>query len=248
MDRSSPTALPFAQHRVAPSDFPIRARRAKLVGVISSPPQREADLRLRSSDGPMRTRVWWPLTPGAGTGLLLFFADSRVGELPWLRDLATAARVVVVAAPCADDPDAVVRASLREGVTALEWAADHARQLEADPRRLFVGGIRMGAALANAVAAEVAEADWPRIARQLLIPLDAPCPDVPRLRSSAPFTAVTFDGPRCRLAAGDEELRYAAGIDVADVAASLRDRRRFADGAGRQRGIPAADVAGVGED
>jgi len=186
--------------------------------VISSPPQREADLRLRSSGGPMRTRVWWPAAGSPGTGLLLFFAD---GDLPWLRELATGAQTVVVAAPCAPHADAVVRASLRDAMTALEWAADHADQLEADPQRLFVGGIRMGAALANAAAAEAGFRGWPVIARQLLIPLDVPCPDVPRSAAAAPFTAVTFGGASWPLGAGDEELRHGGEIDVPDVARSL---------------------------
>jgi hypothetical protein len=222
MDRSPRAALPFAQHRVAPSDFPDRGRARMLAGVISSPSQREADLRLRSGAGPMRTRVWWPASQGAGTGLLLFFADAQVGDLPWLRELATGAQVVVVAAPCAHDEDAVVRASLREAMTALEWAADHAPQLEADPRRLFVGGIGMGAALANAAAAEAGAGGWPAIARQLLIPLDVPCPDVPRSTAAAPFTVVTFGGPSWPLGSGDEELRQDGEVDVADVARSLR--------------------------
>jgi len=193
-----------------------------LAGVISSPPQREADLRLRSTAGPMRTRVWWPAARSADTGLLLFFADARVGDVPWLPELASAAQLVVVAAPCAHDADAVVRTSLNEGMTALQWAADHAGQLEADPRRLMVGGIGMGAALANAAAAEAGAFNWPTIARQLLIPLDVACPDVPRSPGAAPFTAVTSGGEPWPLGPGGEELRHAGDVDVAAVARSLR--------------------------
>ena len=103
--------------------------------MLAPPPQRVADLRLRSSDGPMRTRVWWPASREAGmpTGLLLFFVDAAVGEQDWLRELATEAQVVIVAAPCAQDSDAIVRARVRDGTAALEWAAEHAGQLEADP-------------------------------------------------------------------------------------------------------------------
>ncbi len=86
--------------------------------MLASPPQRVADLRLRSSDGPMRTRVWWPLSHHAGVpvGLLLFFVDAAMGEQDWLRELATEAQVVVVAAPCAQDPDAIVGLRLRDGM------------------------------------------------------------------------------------------------------------------------------------
>jgi alpha/beta hydrolase family protein len=196
---------------------------AQAGGVISSPPQREADLRLRSNAGPMRTRVWWPAASGPGTGLLLFLSDPRLGELPWLRELATTARIVVVAAPCAHDEDAVVRASLREAMTALEWAADHAAQLEADPGRLIVGGIGMGAALANAAAAEAGARAWPCVARQLLIPLGVPCPDVPRSPAAAPFTVVTGDDDPWPLGPGDEQL-FHEEIDVIDLARSLTAR------------------------
>ena len=135
--------------------------------------QRVADLRLRSSAGPTRTRVWWPVAPddGVPTGLLLFFVDATV-DAPWLRELASLAQLVVVAAPCAHGPDAVVRASRRDAAIALEWAADHAHQLEADRGRLFVGGIGIGAALAEAAVAEADEQGWPPLAGRILIPLD----------------------------------------------------------------------------
>jgi hypothetical protein len=44
-------------------------------------PRRDADLRLRTSAGPLRTRVWWPDSPepGHAYGLLMFFADARLG-------------------------------------------------------------------------------------------------------------------------------------------------------------------------
>ena len=144
--------------------------------MLAPPPQRVADLRLRSSDGPMRTRVWWPASREAGlpTGLLLFFVDAAVGEQDWLRELATEAQVVIVAAPCAQDSDAIVRARVRDGTAALEWAAEHAGQLEADPGRLFVGGIGLGAELADATAAEADACGWPEITRRLLIAPELP--------------------------------------------------------------------------
>jgi acetyl esterase/lipase len=52
-------------------------------------------------------------------------------------------------------------------MTALEWAAEHARELEADPARLVVGGSGAGAALAAAAALAARDHGWPPIARQL---------------------------------------------------------------------------------
>jgi hypothetical protein len=168
--------------------------------------QRVADLRLRSSTGPTRTRVWWPTSPKAGTtGLLLFFVDTTV-EAPWLRELASLAGLVIIAAPCAHDPGAVVRAGRGDAGTALEWAGDHARQLEADPGRLLVGGIRIGATVADAAAREAEAGAWPRLQRRLLVPLDVPPPDA---AAATPATLVTIDGSEPWPAAtGDHVLRY----------------------------------------
>jgi hypothetical protein len=179
--------------------------------------QRVADLRLRSTDGPTRTRVWWPVSPDRGTGLLLFFVDSDV-EAPWLRELASLAQLVIVAAPCAPDPDAVVRVGRRDATIALEWAGDHARQLEADPGRLLVGGIGIGAALADAAAQEAAGRDWPRLTRRILIPLGAPQPDT---AAATPATLVTVgDAPPWAAGPEDAELRYDE-LDEARLAGDL---------------------------
>jgi acetyl esterase/lipase len=166
--------------------------------------QRVADLRLRTSAGPTRTRVWWPVSRSAvPTGLLLFFVDA---EAPWLRRLASLAQLVIVAAPCADGPDAVVRAGRRDAATALEWASDHAHQLEADRGRLLVGGLGLGAPLAEAAALEAVERGWPPLARRLLIPLDTPPPGV--APGAVPATVVTVgDAEPWPLGADDVELR-----------------------------------------
>jgi acetyl esterase len=42
-------------------------------------------------------------------------------------------------------------AAVQDAATALEWAADHAAELDADPARLLVAGEGLGAGLAAAV-------------------------------------------------------------------------------------------------
>ena len=145
----------------------------------------------------MRTQVWWPVLPepGQADGLLLFLVDARLGEaaVGWLRELATRARIVIVAVPCATDRDGVVCWSLPDATTALEWAADHAGELEADPARLLIGGNGIGADLATAAAAHAAAAGWPRLERRILLPTDPP--DGASPPGIAPATVVTFGDP-----------------------------------------------------
>jgi hypothetical protein len=180
--------------------------------------QRVADLRLRGSAGPTRTRVYWPVAPSDAvrTGLLLFFCGA---EAPWLRELASAAQLVIVAAPCADDPDALVSARRRDAATALEWAADHAHQLEADRTRLLVGGISLGAALAEEASREAVAAGWPPLTRRVLVPLGAP--PVDQHPGAAPATIVTAGADDAWPAGpGDAELRYET-LDAASLASDL---------------------------
>jgi len=188
--------------------------------------QRGADLRLRSSTGPTRTQVWWPVLsePGEADGLLLFLVDSRLGEhsVGWLRELASRARIVIVAAPCATDRDGVVCWSVPDATTALEWAADNAGQLEADPARLLIGGNGLGADLATAVAAHAAAAGWPLLERRILLPTEPP--DGASPPGIAPATMATFGDALWPVSDDVERLHYADASDpslVLDVARSL---------------------------
>jgi acetyl esterase/lipase len=184
-------------------------------------PQRVADLRLRASAGPLRTRVWWPASPGPGAavGVLLLFVDARLADTtaPWLRELASRAQLVIVSAPCAPTPDAVIHACLRDATAAVEWAGEHAAELDAEPGRLFVGGIGLGAALAAAAALEARDRGWPAIAGQLLIQPDLHGHDLPVLDRSpvgvAPATVVTFG----RGTGSHDGHRYASRLRQASV-------------------------------
>jgi acetyl esterase/lipase len=177
--------------------------------------QRDADLRLRSTAGPMRTRVWWPAArdPAVMPGLLVFFADpARPDCHKRLGDLSTRADVVVISVPCAPTSAAIRAARPDDAAIAVEWAADHGAELEADPQRLFIGGSGTGAALAAAAALQAREREWPPISRQLLIDLDlAHCElGVHPPADLAPVTMVTF-------AANADARRYAACLRSASV-------------------------------
>ena len=51
----------------------------------------------------------------------------------------------------------------RDGTNVLEWAAEHAAELGADPGRLLVAGQGAGGAIAAAVAAEARAHGWPAV-------------------------------------------------------------------------------------
>jgi alpha/beta hydrolase fold len=83
--------------------------------------------------------------------------------------------------------------SVPEAVATMEWAADHAAELNADPEWLIVAGVGSGAALAASVALFARDSGWPSIARQVLIQPngDASLLSAPPLTGVAPATVVT---------------------------------------------------------
>jgi hypothetical protein len=141
---------------------------------------RAADLRLRTSAEPVRTRVWWPASqdPGATVGLLLFFVDARVGvagpgtSAAWPRELASRAGIVSVSAPCATTPHAVIRPCLRDATTAWNGPPIMPRSSKPIPDGcLSAGPVSVRPSPRRGVrGAEISAG--PAIARQLLIQLD----------------------------------------------------------------------------
>ena len=55
-------------------------------------------------------------------------------------------------------------AGAHDGMTVLEWAAEHAAELGADPGRLLVAGQGAGGAIAAAVVSQARAAGWPEVA------------------------------------------------------------------------------------
>jgi acetyl esterase len=96
------------------------------------------------------------------------------------------------------------------GAQVLEWAAEHAAELGADPGRLLVGGQDAGGTAAAALALEARARGWPPVARQVLISAG---PVAPRAAAGvAPATVVTV-----RHHSGGDEGRYAAWLRRAGV-------------------------------
>jgi acetyl esterase/lipase len=119
--------------------------------VLAYAVHREADIRLRSGSGPLRVRVYWP-SPLTRPALLVVLPEAP-DEEQRCRSLCARTGMVVLAAEYPASYDAAI--------ALLEWAADHAGDLEADPERLFL----TGGDLATAVLRYAAEQGWPPVSR-----------------------------------------------------------------------------------
>jgi hypothetical protein len=157
----------------------------------------DADLSLRAADSFVRPRVSWPTDAPDGSPMAVFLAEAGSG---WeaADALCSEAGFVVLA---------LRTAAFDAGAVAVNWAADHARQLGADPERLLVAG----GGLAARVAVHARDAGWPPLARQLLIGPDlAGWPQASAsLSAVAPATVVNAPDYASRL--------RAAGVEVEEL-------------------------------
>lgn len=120
---------------------------------------RIADLQLRGNTTPLPVRVYWPGQTASRPGPLLVFCTVGAGA---------GARAEATCRSLSEDPGLVVLAvscltGAQDGTTVLEWAAEHAHELGADPGRLIVGGQGAGGAVAAAVASQARAARWPAV-------------------------------------------------------------------------------------
>jgi acetyl esterase len=187
-------------------------------------------LQLRGRGGWVRARVSWPrppgLDPGPGAALLVWLPGEGRGAggagLPAHRLFAEAG-LTVLSVPWPARSEVPGEAAVQDAATALEWAADHAAELDADPARLLVAGEGLGAGLAAAVCLHARDQGWPIVGRQLLLfPRFAPGPASPLLAPSLaglpPATVVTAeDDP-----AAEQGRRFTgrlrdAGVEVEEV-------------------------------
>jgi acetyl esterase len=119
---------------------------------------RIADLQLRGNTSPLPVRVYWPGQATSQPVPLLVFCivGAGAGAEETCRSLSEDRGLLVLAVPCP--------AGARDAMTVLEWAAEHAAELGADPGRLLVAGQGPGGAVASAVAAQARAAGWPEVA------------------------------------------------------------------------------------
>ncbi|MEV0347705.1 alpha/beta hydrolase fold domain-containing protein [Nonomuraea sp. NPDC050680] len=117
-----------------------------------------ADTRLRGVAGPLPVRTYWPVGPRTAPLLVFLPADGIEGAEPLCRAVCSGSGVVVL---CVSYRKPAWADGRCDAILATEWAADHARELGADPDRLLLAGEGAGAELATAVAAHARERGWP---------------------------------------------------------------------------------------
>jgi acetyl esterase len=151
--------------------FPSARRIASIAAMTGT---RIADLTLRGAEGRMRARVSWPACAGpTAPAAMVFFPQSwfhggggggDVAELVGAGICTTAAIVLILVHW---RWSAGYDAAVRDAASAIEWVGDHADELDADPRRLFVGGEGDAAAVVADVVRDARRTGWPPIAGEL---------------------------------------------------------------------------------
>jgi hypothetical protein len=109
----------------------------------------EADLALRGPTEFVRPRVSWPCEGRDGFPIAVVLLGPGAGQ-----ELADAL--------CSEEGFLVIALRTRSeevAINAVEWAADHGRQLGGDPDRLVVTGGPLAAVVARHAAAQ----GWPEI-------------------------------------------------------------------------------------
>jgi alpha/beta hydrolase fold len=179
-----------------------------------------AELRLRFGETRPPARVYLP-SPSAraagGTSLVIWLNGRNARDVLCRQLSATAAAAVL------ELGRSEAGSAAGYEVATLGWAAEHARELGADPEKLVVGGQLAGAALAARLAVDARDSGWPVVSRQVLVrpEFSDSCP-VPRgVAGTPPATIVTTGSRR------DEGSRYAAtlrdaGVEVRELVTGAR--------------------------
>ncbi|WP_328401736.1 alpha/beta hydrolase [Nocardia sp. NBC_00403] len=130
---------------------------------------RAAEVRLRRTIGSRSTRIYWPSPTGPPRPLLALFdigAPSDTADFDvHCRNICSASDFIVLSVRYAPASRSFRSDIVPDALSVLQWAADHAAELNADPARLLVGGEHAGGPLAAAVGELAHEQGWPPILR-----------------------------------------------------------------------------------
>ncbi len=162
------------------ADARLRMEQRPREGLRVPPVARVAERSIPGPGGPLRLRVYTPHgVPGEhGVGpfpLLVFFHGSGfvVCSLDthdvMCRNLCAGAGCVVVSVDYRLAPEHPFPAGLDDCLHATRWSAEHVHELNADPRRIAVGGDSAGGNMAAVTAIRVRDEGGPHLCGQLLI-------------------------------------------------------------------------------
>ncbi len=190
------------------SDFRAPGGALKM-GAVHGPPitvRRSADLRLRVGGGPIPVRVRWPASPvlGSPPPAVVVLADpsgtaAAVADDALCDGLCAGLGALVLRVSWTGRRDESPEAALERAAGALEWAADHAVELDGDPRRVLVAGRARAAAAAIGLALRARDHGWPPLVGQVLV-VTRPCAGdrevAPAPQALSPPAAATIVTPR----------------------------------------------------
>ena len=162
---------------VLPPEMVREGYRATRVGLDAGAPNdlEVRDLQVDGADGSLKARLYTPKGAAApGPGLVYFHGGGFViGDLDthdsFLRRLAAASGVRVLAVDYRLAPEHPFPAPHDDALAATRWAFDHAAEIGFDPKKIAIGGDSAGGNLAASISLEMREDPQRRLAFQLLL-------------------------------------------------------------------------------
>jgi acetyl esterase len=143
-------------------------------GLAIEPVAKVEDRRIPGPAGEIAVRIYTPAGNGPFPVLVFYHGGGWViGDLDshdaTCRSLTNQAGCVTVAVDYRLAPESKFPAAVDDAYAATRWVANHAAELNADPRRLAVGGDSAGGNLAAVVSILARDRREPAISFQLLI-------------------------------------------------------------------------------
>lgn len=161
------------------TDLSVAEARASMDALMAASPAPEpvGGVENRTIPGPageIPVRIYTPSRPGPhpvlvyfhGGGWVLGSLDTHDGTC---RSLCNQAACVVVSVDYRLAPEHKFPAALEDCYAATRWVAEHAEDVNVDPRRVAVGGDSAGGNLTACVAQLARERGGPRLVHQLLV-------------------------------------------------------------------------------
>jgi acetyl esterase/lipase len=148
------------------------SRLAKWVDVKDEPVGDVQDAALPGPGGKLRFRIYRPRAAGTSPALVYFHGGGCVfGSIEThdgiCRLLASGSDCAVISVDYRRAPEHRFPAAVDDAYAATAWVAEHAAELNLDPRRIAVGGDSAGGGLA-AVVCQMAQRGGPALALQVL--------------------------------------------------------------------------------